>query len=281
VTRRIAEVTAEVTRDLAAAGIDGAARDARALVALATGRDPARLTLEADAPVEADALARLAEIVAVRAARRPLSHITRERAFWEHVFTVTPDVLDPRPETETLVHAALGRPIGRLLDLGTGSGAIALSLLAARPGAQAVATDISDAALAVARGNAARLGVEGRIALLRSDWFAAVRGRFDLIVSNPPYIARDEMAGLAPELAFEPRGALTDEADGLTAYRAIAAGAPAHLAPDGRLIVEIGPSQGAAVARLFAAAGLREVTIGQDLDGRDRMVSARGPAGAP
>ena len=128
----------------------------------------------------------------------------------------------------------------------------------------------------MAQGNAARLGVQDRAAFAVSDWCAAVTGRFDLIVSNPPYIAAAEMAGLSPEvLGHEPHLALTDGADGLTAYRAIAAQAPAHLAPGGRLMVEIGPTQGAAVAALFAAAGLSGIRIHPDMDGRDRVVSAR------
>jgi len=211
-----------------------------------------------------------------RAARKPVSQILGRRAFWKHDFIVTPDVLDPRPDTETLVEAALALPWRRVLDLGTGSGAILLSLLAARPGAAGTGTDVSDAALAVARRNAVQLGVQDRATLLRSDWFVAITGRFDLIVSNPPYIAADEMGTLMPEVRdHEPRIALTDEGDGLSAYRAICAGALAHLAPGGALIVEIGHRQGAAVAALFRDAGLSEVCVLPDLDGRDRVVCGR------
>jgi release factor glutamine methyltransferase len=202
------------------------------------------------------------------------------RAFWGREFRVTRDVLDPRPETETLVALALAEPFARVLDLGTGSGCILVTLLAERPGAQGVGTDISPQALLIAGENAARHGVEGRVVLTPSDWFADIGGRYDLIVSNPPYIAEGEMAGLAPEVRdFEPRGALTDEGDGLGAYRVLAAGAPGHLAPGGRLLVEIGPTQGAAVSRLFAEAGLERVAVHPDLDGRDRVVAARRPEG--
>ncbi|MEF9605777.1 peptide chain release factor N(5)-glutamine methyltransferase, partial [Paracoccus sp. PXZ] len=156
------------------------------------------------------------------------------------------------------------------------TGAILISLLAERPGARGTGTDISPAALMVARENAARIGVCADF--LESDWFASVAGQFDLIVSNPPYIALDEMADLSPEVReWEPRHALTDGADGLSAYRAIAAGAPAHLSPGGRLLVEIGPTQGRAVAALMQAAGLVEPRILPDLDGRDRVVGARKP----
>jgi release factor glutamine methyltransferase len=202
------------------------------------------------------------------------------RAFWGREFRVTRDVLDPRPETETLVALALAEPFARVLDLGTGSGCILVTLLAERPGARGVGTDISPEALLIAGENAARHGVEERVVLTPSDWFADIGGRYDLIVSNPPYIAEGEMAGLAPEVRdFEPRGALTDEGDGLGAYRVLAAGAPGHLAPGGRLLVEIGPTQGAAVSRLFAEAGLERVAVHPDLDGRDRVVAARRPEG--
>lgn len=217
------------------------------------------------------------DLVRRRAAREPMSHLLGYRDFWEHRFEVTRDVLDPRPETETLVASALERGFDRVLDLGTGSGCVLLSLLAACPGATGVGTDLSDAALGVARRNTARLELDHRVTLVRSDWWDGVAGRFDLIVSNPPYIAASEMPGLGPELAHEPRMALTDEGDGLSAYRAIAAGARAHLTPGGRLLVEIGPTQGAEVAALFEAAGLEDVAVRSDLDGRDRVVIGTSP----
>ena len=213
-----------------------------------------------------------------RAARKPLSQIVGRRAFWTAEFLVTPNVLDPRPETETLVELALSEPFARVLDLGTGSGCILISLLMERPGARGVGTDISDKAVLVAGENAARLGVADRIVLPVSDWFADVGGRYDLIVSNPPYIAADEMAGLAPEVRdHEPQGALTDGGDGLGAYRAIAKGASEHLVPGGRLMVEIGPTQAGEVSGLFSAAGLEDIRVHPDLDGRDRVVAARKP----
>ncbi|RNF33132.1 peptide chain release factor N(5)-glutamine methyltransferase [Paracoccus methylarcula] len=207
-----------------------------------------------------------------RAARQPVSQITGRRAFWKHEFRVTRDTLDPRPETETLVEAALELPWRSVLDMGTGTGAILISLLAERPGCTGTGTDISAAALDVARGNAQVIGVTAR--LIAADWYEGVTGRFDLIVSNPPYIALDEMAELAPEVReWEPNRALTDGADGLTAYRAIAAGAANHLAPGGHVLVEIGPTQGAAVAAIFRRQGA-ETRLIPDLDGRDRVVLA-------
>jgi release factor glutamine methyltransferase len=218
--------------------------------------------------------------IADRAQRKPVSHILGTRAFWKHDFKVTPDVLDPRPETETLVELALSETFTKLLDLGTGSGCIVISLLAEMPQAKAVGTDNSEQAVLVAGENAVMAGVADRLILPLSDWFDDIGGQFDLIVSNPPYIAAHEMAGLAPEVRdHEPQTALTDRADGLTAYRTIARDAPGHLTPGGRLLVEIGPTQGQIVAQLFRDAGLKDVCIHPDLDGRDRVVAARMPGG--
>jgi release factor glutamine methyltransferase len=260
---------------LEAAGVEGAARDARALLAFALGVGPDRLTLHLPDNMS-DAQARAFEVaIAARAARQPVAQITGRRLFWGHWFRVTRDTLDPRPETEALVAAALERPFLKVLDLGTGTGCILLSCLKGMPIARGVGVDVSAAALAVAQGNARDLGLEGRARFRQSDWFAAVPGAFDLVLSNPPYIAADEMADLAPEVRdWEPHLALTPGGDGLDAYRVIARGAGARLMPGGRLLVEIGPAQGRAVAALFAAAGLEDIRILPDMDGRDRVVTA-------
>lgn len=275
---RAALVSAQ--RVLAGAGIEGAGTDARALLAEAAGVARDRLTLHLDDELTPGARARLATMLARRLAREPVARILGRRAFWGRDFAVTPDVLDPRPETECLVAESLAGPVpARLLDLGTGSGCIAVTLLVEWPGARGVATDISGAALAVAAENAARHGVAGRLDLVEADWLDGVAGRFDLVVSNPPYIAEAEMAGLAREVrGHDPRGALSDGGDGLAAYRAIAGGVMAHLAPGGRVLVEIGAGQGAQVAGLFARAGLAEVRILPDLEGRDRVVIGQLPA---
>lgn len=209
-----------------------------------------------------------------RMRREPVSHIIGRRAFWTHEFEVNAHVLDPRPETETLVDLSLEAPFRRVLDLGTGSGCILISLLAEDPHACGVGTDISPEAVLVAGRNAQRIGVADRILLPLSEWWDDVGSTYDLIVSNPPYIAADEMPGLAPELGFEPRQALTDEGDGLGAYRAITAGLFDHLTPGGRVLLEIGPTQGAAVSDMLHRAGLENIAIHPDLDGRARVVSA-------
>ena len=260
------------------AGIEAASRDARLLLAHAMGITPDRLTLHLNDALSTEAAARFDAALQSRASRQPVAQITGQRLFWGRLFQVTQDVLDPRPETETLVAAALQRPFVNLLDLGTGSGCVLLSCLLDMPTASGTGVDLSDKALVVAARNAETLGVT-RATFLQSDWCATVLGRFDLILSNPPYIAADEMPGLAPEvLNWEPRAALTPGGDGLDAYRSIARQAPARLLPGGRLIVEIGPTQAASVHALFAAQGLIHITTRPDMDGRDRAVSAEKPA---
>ncbi|MBZ8119608.1 peptide chain release factor N(5)-glutamine methyltransferase [Roseovarius sp. LXJ103] len=268
---------AEARARLGAAGVPGAMGDARRLLAHAMGVAPGRLTLHLHDTLDEGALGSFNALVARRAARVPVSHLIGRRSFYGRDFEVNGHVLDPRPETETLVVAALDVEWSRALDLGTGSGAILLTLLSEREQATGTGTDISAEALSVAARNAEVLGVANRAQLLQSNWFGGLSERFDLIVSNPPYIAASEMAGLAPELLHEPRCALTDEADGLTAYRVICAGALSHLAPGGWLMLEIGWTQGEAVCEMAHAAGYSGVTCRPDMDGRDRIVVARAP----
>ncbi len=275
---RLGDLARAAALRLESAGIDGAPREARLLLAHVTGFSTARLGAELGEAATPRVVNQFEAAVARRCAREPMSHITGKRLFFNHEFDVGPDVLDPRPETETLVLAALKRSWGRVLDLGTGSGAILLSLLSERGQATGIGTDLSPSALGVARGNATRLGVAERCEFIESDWFRSVTGSFDLIVSNPPYIAAAEMAALAPELSFEPRMALSDGGDGLSAYRAICGGAQAHLTPGGWLMVEIGWAQGQDVSAAMKQAGLENVRISRDLDGRDRVIEGRVPA---
>lgn len=259
------------------AGIEDAPRDARLLMAKAMGVPADRLTLHLQDDLAPTAASTFADLVKTRASRQPMAQILGERLFWGRGFEVTRDTLDPRPETEVLVSEVLSRPFCRMLDLGTGSGCILISCLLGMPMAAGLGTDISEAALRVATRNAARHGVnQARFQV--SDWMRSVPGSYDLIVSNPPYIAEAEMSALAPEVRnWEPKRALTPGGDGLAAYRAIAAGAPALLDPGGRLLLEIGPTQGAAVTALLAAQGLQNLRILTDLDGRNRVVCAVKP----
>jgi len=268
---------AEAAALLEAAGVPDARRDARALMADALGVPAAGVTPALGEALPEAAAAAFAGHVAARTARRPVSQILGRRAFWGRDFEVTADVLDPRPETETLVACALeGPPPGRVADLGVGSGAILVSLLAAWPQASGVGTDSSAAALAVAARNAARHGMASRAAFLRTDWIEGLEGPFDLVVSNPPYIPAGEVEGLAPEVRdWEPRVALTPGPRGLEAYERIAVGLGAALAPGGRGLFEFGAGQGPAVAETFAARGFAVVGLRADLDGRARVLEIR------
>lgn len=261
---------------LSEAGVASPIRDARRLLAHVLETDTAHLSSRETDDLTRETQLQFEKLVSRRSLREPVSHLLGYRDFWKSRFKVTSNVLDPRPETELLVELALSEPFARVLDLGTGSGAILISLLLERVEARGVGTDISPEAILIAGENAATLGVEDRITLPLSEWFDDLGGRYDLIVSNPPYIALAEMQELDPEVReHEPRIALTDEGDGLAAYRVIAAEALGHLTPKGRVLVEIGASQGADVAQLFRNAGFSSVAVHRDLDGRDRVVEAR------
>ena len=275
------EALANGVRQLKAAGIEGAARDARALVAKSAGIAPDRVSLEGDLVLRDPDL--FEALLQRRMAGEPISKILGKRLFWGREFIVTRDTLDPRPETETLIAAALElNRVQRIADLGTGTGIIAITLLNEWPAVQAVATDFSADALAVAKENAAIFGVserlEFRLTHTQNMWLERDMGCFDLIVSNPPYISDAEMAALSREVfEHDPHIALTPGGDGLGPYREISNQALAHLNPSGHLMVEIGWQQGLAVKQLFQKAGLTDVRILPDMDGRDRVVQATKP----
>jgi release factor glutamine methyltransferase len=259
-------------------GADEARRDTRLLLAAATGWSGARLAASGRDPLPEEARRMATAYLDRRVAREPTAQILGRWPFYGRDFAVTPEVLIPRQDTETLVEAALAEPFRRLLDLGTGSGILAITLCAESHGASGLATDISEAALAVARANAARQGMAERIEFRPGNWWAAVPegAEFDLVVSNPPYVTEAEYAGLATEITrHEPRMALTPGGDGLDAYRAILSGLDGHLAPGGRVAVEIGAGQREAVRDLFEAAGLEDLRVDTDLGGRPRVVRGR------
>ncbi|MEO5614748.1 MAG: peptide chain release factor N(5)-glutamine methyltransferase [Cypionkella sp.] len=261
---------------LTAAGIDNAPRDARLLLAFAMGIAPDRLTLHLPDALTNKAESAYAAAITARSNHQPVSQITGQRQFWGRSFKVTPDTLDPRPETEILVAEALSRPFLKLLDLGTGTGCILLSCLADMPMANGTGSDLSAKALDVAKENAATLKLTNRAKFIESDWCSNIHDRFDLITSNPPYISAEEMPNLSPDvLQWEPHAALSPGGDGLDAYRKISAQAPARLMPSGRLLLEIGPTQSAAVTALLHAQGLINIRTLADLDGRDRVICAQ------
>jgi release factor glutamine methyltransferase len=273
----------EAGERLRAAGVEEARLEARLLLGHVLGRKPLALPLEGGRPVpDADA-ARFRALLARRCAREPLAYLTGTRGFWTLDLAVTPEVLIPRPDTETVVAAALdhaGDPaaVRRVLDLGTGSGAILLALLAECPNAHGVGVDRSAGALAVARANAAASGLAGRAGFVRGDWAEALAGRFDIVAANPPYIETATISTLAPEVAaHEPLAALDGGADGLACYRAIVPALPRLLAPRGVAVLEIGAGQAESVAAIAAASGLRPLEMRQDLGGVPRAFAlARG-----
>ncbi|HUZ11608.1 MAG TPA: peptide chain release factor N(5)-glutamine methyltransferase [Caulobacteraceae bacterium] len=264
---------------LQAAGADSPAIDARLLLEAAAQVSRADILADPQRALGAAAARRLEAFVARREAREPVSQILGRRGFWNIVLKVSREVLTPRPETETLVEVALAAfapdRAFAMLDLGVGSGAILLAILAERPGATGLGVDISGAALAVARDNAATLGLAARAAFVRGDWTAGLAsGSFDLVLANPPYVATAEIARLAPEVRdHEPRLALDGGADGLGAYRRLAPEILRVLKPGAVFALEIGPGQGAAVSALLRRAGAAQVAVHPDLGGRERVVA--------
>lgn len=263
------------------AGVDSAALDARLLVQQATGSSLDDIVCRPTQPVSPEAEAWLDEALQRRLAGEPVHRILGRREFFGLELKLSPETLEPRPDTEVLVELALAegrRIVGtrgacRILDLGTGTGAIGLALANGLPEANVTLTDVSADALATARRNAETLGLAGRVATLASDWFDHVEGVFDLIVSNPPYIPSAEIGSLAREVRdFDPLRALDGGTDGLDAYRAIADGAARHLASDGAVAVEIGAGQKDDVLRLFGARNFRHDATGKDLSGHDRAL---------
>jgi release factor glutamine methyltransferase len=241
---------------LQAAGVGSASRDAQILAREAADFDTA---------------------IARRETHEPISHILGKRAFWAHDFIVSAAVLDPRPDTETLVEAALAEQFTRVLDLGTGSGCILISLLAERKDASGLGVDISRDALEIAQTNANNIDVSARAAFKKSDWFSNIEGTFDMIVSNPPYIDAKAYQNLdAGVKEYEPKVALTPGGDGLEPYRILAARACEYLKPDGWLMVEIGFDQGETVPEIFQQKGWINPKVVKDLNGHPRVVKLQG-----
>jgi release factor glutamine methyltransferase len=279
----VSEALQLIAQTFRAAGIDDADFDARVLAGHALHLDRARLISQSDRVLEAREVNAISGLAARRLKREPVSRILGRKEFWSLALAITPDVLVPRPETETVVEGALDFVVRnglrmeklRILDLGTGSGALLVALLNELPNATGIGTDISRAALEAARINVAQFGFESRSSLIACDMAAGVQGQFDLVVSNPPYIARGQIASLAPEVRdYDPMMALDGGDDGLTAYRSISADAKRILAQGGRLFVEMGAGQEPAVRELFTNAGLVVGIARNDLAGTPRVLGA-------
>jgi len=279
-TTTLGSLVAQSRRRLADAGIDTAALDARLLVRHALSLPLATMIGHPDRPVDATSVHRVDRLVARRSRHEPLAYITGSREFWSLAFRVTDATLVPRPDSETVVEAAVAvlaaRPgPARVLDLGTGSGCLLLSILRACADASGVGIDRSFAALAVARANAHHLGLVDRARFVCADWASGIAGVFDLVVCNPPYIDRQSWNTLTADVrAFEPPLALDGGADGLDAFRQIVPQLPALLAANGTVIFEIGAGQASPVSALLRAHGLQSIETRKDLSGRWRCVVA-------
>ena len=273
----VASLIRRAAKQLSLRGIETAALDARLLLQASAQLNHSDVVAEPDLILAPETVAKFWVLMERRSALEPVSRILAAREFYGREFQVTPAVLDPRADTEVLIEAALplgkGKGSFRILDLGTGSGAIAVTLLAELPHATGVATDISEAALAVANSNAEMLGVSDRLRFIHANWFDGLDGQFDLIVSNPPYILADDIAGLSPDVRdFDPHSALDGGVDGLMAYRQIAAGASGFLALQAPVLVEIGAGQEPDVQRLFETNGFVLNRRHPDLGGHIRCL---------
>lgn len=266
---------------LRGAGIGDARRDARLLLAAALGVEAAQVMAYPERLARGGQVTELERMLDRRVRREPVSRILGRREFWGLEFIINSHTLDPRPDSETLVAAALERLAGRgaplrILDLGTGSGCLLLALLSELRAAEGLGIDADPGALAVARDNAARLGLAGRARFAAGDWAQGLTGAWQAIVSNPPYIIRGDIDALSPEVAkYDPRLALDAGPDGLGSYREIIPQAAGLLAPEGVLILEIGAGQGDAVGRLLRQAGLDAIECLRDLSGTERCLVAR------
>ena len=273
---KLKEVLADTAIKLSKSGIEGAARDARILTAFALEIPISELSLKINEQVSGKITSKLEKLILRRINREPISKILGRRDFWGRTFSINENVLDPRGDTETLIDFVIEKPVKSVLELGTGSGAIAITLACEWKEVHVTAVDISEDALLLAKLNAEKFNVQNQIHFLKSDWFDNVKGLFDLIISNPPYIGLAEQDELSAEvIKYDPEIALFAGRDGLDAYRRIIPSLSKFLKSDGFVALETGASQGVQVKNMMNAVGFIDAKIVKDLSGKDRLVAAK------
>jgi len=273
---KLKKVLANTANKLSESGIEGAARDARILTAYALQIPISELSLKINEQVSGEMTSKLEKLILRRTHREPISKILGRREFWGRTFSINENVLDPRGDTETLIEFVIEKPVKSVLELGTGSGAIAITLACEWKEVHVTAIDISEEALSLAKSNAEKFNVQNKIDFFKSDWFEAVKGSFDLIISNPPYIGLIEKDEISTEvIKYDPEISLFAGRDGLDAYRRIIPSLPKFLNPDGFVALETGASQSNQVRNMMNAVGFIDVKIVKDLSGKDRLVAAK------
>ena len=273
---KLREVLADNTIKLSRSGIEGAARDARILTAYTLEIPISELSLKMNEQVSEKIIAELEKLILRRIDREPISKILGRREFWGRSFSINENVLDPRSDAETLIDFVIEKPVKSVLELGTGSGAIAVTLACEWKHAHLTAVDISEDAISMAKINAEKFNVQNKIHFLKSDWFESVRGSFDLIISNPPYIGLVEQDEIAAEvIKYDPEIALFAGRDGLEAYKRIIPNLAKFLKPDGLVVLETGASQSNQVKNMMNAVGFIDAKIVKDLSGKGRLVAAK------
>ena len=273
---KLKRVLADNAIKLSESGIEGAARDARILIAYALQLPISELSLKIDEQVSEQIIYELEKLILRRIDREPISKILGRREFWGRSFSINENVLDPRGDTETLIDFVLEKPVKSVLELGTGSGAIAITLACEWKEVHVTAVDISEDALLLAKLNAEKFNVQNKIHFLKSDWYDNVKGLFDLIISNPPYIGLAEKDELSAEvIKYDPEISLFAGRDGLDAYRRIIPSLPKFLNPSGFVALETGASQSYRVKNMMKAVGFGDAKIVKDLSGKDRLVAAK------
>ena len=273
---KLQRVLADTAFKLSHSGIESAARDARILTAYALEVPISDLSLKINDRVSANIIFKLEKLILRRIKREPISKILGRREFWGRIFSINKNVLDPRADTETLIDYVIEKPVKTVLELGTGSGVITVTLACEWKEVHVTATDISEDALLLAQKNAEKFNIENKIQFLKSDWFDNVEGKFDLIISNPPYIGWIEQDKICTEVTkYDPEIALFAGFDGFDAYKKIIPGLAKYLNPDGFVVLEIGASQSNLVKDIMNLSGFFNVDIVKDLSGKDRVIAAK------